>query len=124
MKIIQNLYKKSYLYKNPFLQFVLLIIIILSISVLYGYVTKREAIITIKEKNATFISRGRYTSTNNYMIIDTNNNYYVYDYVYYYELIGLQKKRYADSFDLKNGDKIKITYYGIFQKYILDFEKI
>ncbi len=58
------------------------------------------------------------------MIIDTNNNYYIYDYTYFLQGIGLQKKRYADSFDLKNGDKIKITYYGIFQKYILDFEKI
>lgn len=114
----------SSLSKNPFLQIVFLVIFILVISLLYGYITKREAIIIIKEKNATFISYGRYTSTNNYMIIDTNNNYYVYDYTYLYQLIGLQKKRYADSFDLKNGDRIKITYYGIFQKYILDFEKI
>lgn len=114
----------SSLSKNPFLQIVFLVIFILVISVLYGYITKREAIIIIKEKNATFISRGHYTSTNNYMIIDTNNNYYVYDYTYLYQLIGLQKKHYADSFDLKNGDKIKITYYGIFQKYILDFKKI
>lgn len=114
----------SSLYKNPFLQIVFFVIFILVISLLYGYITKRESIIIIKEKNATFISYGRYTSTNNYMIIDTNNNYYVYDYTYLYQLIGLQKKRYADSFDLKNGDKIKITYYGIFQKFILDFERV
>jgi hypothetical protein len=118
MKIIQNLYK------NPYLQLVLLIIIILLLSLLYTYATKREAIITIKEKKDTYISSSRYTASNNYMIIDTNNNYYVYDYAYLLQAIGLQKKRYADSFDLKNNDKIKITYYGIFQKYLLDFEKI
>lgn len=114
----------SSLSKNLYLQIALLIIIILLLSILYAYLTKKEAIIMIKEKKDTYISRSKYSYSNNYMIIDTNNNYYVYDYAYLYQLIGLQKKRYADSFDLKNGDKIKITYYGIFQKFILDFERV
>ncbi len=37
----------SLLPKNPFLQLVFLVIFILIISVLYGYTTKREAIIII-----------------------------------------------------------------------------
>ena len=119
-----SIYKNYFFVKNLYLQIILLIIFILIISIIYTYLTKREEIITIKEKKDTYISRNKYSYSNNYMIIDTNNNYYVYDYTYLYQFIGLQKKRYADSFDLKNGDKIKITYYGIFQKYILDFEKI
>ena len=111
-------------YKNPYIQIILLILAFIILSILYTYLTKKEKIITIKEIKKTMFSRGRYSSSNNYMIIDENNKYYIYDYTYFLQLIGLQKKYIVDSFVLKKGDNLKIIYYGIFQNYILDFQKL
>ena len=103
-----------------------IIIIYFILHFIYAYLTKQSKDIKIKSKIDTYVytTYKRATYTNGYNIIDEKNNYYFYEYNALLQLFGLQKKRYYDSLDLKEGSNIKITYYGIFFKKILDFEKI
>ncbi len=111
-------------YQQPLLFLALLFIIIFLWDLILLPFTKKEKVITIslKETSNTY---GRYRSlTMNYVLVDENGDNYNYDYNGLLQKLGIQKTRYAEYLKLKEGDQVKITYYGLFMRSILDIKKM
>ena len=111
-------------YEQPLLFIVLFFVIIFLWDLILLPFTKKSKVITIKFKSSSN-TLGRYRSlTMNYVLVDENGDNYNYDYNGLLQKLGLQTTRYTEYFDLKEGDKVKITYYGLFMRSILDVDKV
>lgn len=118
-------------YKENTLLLLLTIIIFIFFFTFILYIiyifTKKSKIITIK--NITpyqYYSRKgiKFSLTNKYTIYDENNVNYHLEYLYLPTIIGIQKINPSIISSLKNNDKVRITYYGFLDNYILNIEKI
>jgi hypothetical protein len=110
--------------RKPIISLIIILIIIIFFDLIILPFTKKSKMITIQFKNSTNYS-GRYRSpTMNYVLVDEMGDNYTYDYNGLLQILKLQKTRYNEYLTLKEGDRVKVTYYGIFTKSILDIEKV
>lgn len=110
--------------RRPIISLIILLIIIIFFDLIILPFTKKNKVITIQFKNSTNYS-GRYRSpTMNYVLVDEMGDNYTYDYNGLLQMLKLQTTRYNEYLTLKEGDRVKVTYYGIFTKSILDIEKV
>ncbi len=116
----------NYLLKNNYAFIFFLIFLYYFILFLNLFLTKKEKIITIKsnihKNRPIFISRyGRlFKYYNTDIINDENNIKYYYNNDFLFNALNIQKINDLDIVNLKEGNKIKITYYGLFRNTILN----
>ncbi len=108
-----------------FIYIFLLLIFCIILYIIYLF-THQSKIIIIKNikinkppRKATLV-----TLNKSYQIYDENNKSYTLEKLYLPTLLGLQKNDLSIISSLKNGDKIKITYYGFLWNDILNIVKI
>ncbi len=125
-KKIEHSFKKvnRFYYEKPLLFLIILLVVIFIWDLILLPFTKKSKIITIQYKNSSNMV-GRFRSlTMNYVIADENGDNYTYDYNGLLQKLNIQKTRYYEYFNFKEGDKVKVTYYGLFSRSILEIEKV
>ena len=119
---VKKLSKLSY--SQPMIFIVILLFILFLWDLIFLPFTKRTKIITLKLKSTSNLIGQFRSPTMSYIIVDENGDNYTYDYNGLLQRVGVQKTRYKEYFKIGENDKIKITYFGIFTRSILDIEKI